>query len=216
VRGKVWRWDRGKNHGFIKNWLHRSIFVHRSDVSKNRRLWVGTKVKFRLVSDKGRPKAINVRIIRPRRLSTLEKIFLGSLALTIILIVTRTQFVLDVIDYIIFIGLIVAEISGLLVLLFKLDKIRIKSTLRLWGLRILALIMMVIGAWISFLLLFVSIISLGDFNFLSAILSSPSRFLLGILPFLIPGLGLTMIGIYLEFKFMTRSGIIIHQGLRLR
>jgi hypothetical protein len=106
--------------------------------------------------------------------------------------------------------LCVAEVIGLLWLLFKLDRISTHNTLRLWGLRILAGIIAFFGIYILILLWISSMLYSMFYPFYPKMDSTIT--FLSYLPFLIPGIGLAGIGAYLEFKFKLGSGVIVYRG----
>ncbi|MCK4364569.1 MAG: hypothetical protein KAW45_00805 [Thermoplasmatales archaeon] len=143
------------------------------------------------------------------RISNLAKIFLASLILFIILHLILPSAPLREVWMLYIIVLCVTEVTGLLLLLFNLDRISIHTTLRLWGLRILAGIILFIGLWFLVMLWISSMFYMIFYPFIDV---DPLIDFLSILPFLIPGFGLMGIGGYLEFKFRRESGLIVHRG----
>jgi hypothetical protein len=143
------------------------------------------------------------------RLSNLTKIFLASLILFVILHLTLLYISTSELWIIYIVVLCITEVTGLFLLLFKLDRISTHSTLRLWGLRILAGLILFVGLW---LLLMIWISSLFITMFYPFMDIDPLVNFLSIMPFLIPGLGLMGIGAYLEFRFRRESGLIVYRG----
>jgi hypothetical protein len=143
-------------------------------------------------------------------LSNLAMFFFGALIFFLILhlilmVVTSKEL------WIIYIVILcVAEVIGLLWLLFKLDRISTHNTLRLWGLRILAGIIAFFGIYILILLWISSMLYSMFYPFYPKMDSTIT--FLSYLPFLIPGIGLAGIGAYLEFKFKLGSGVIVYRG----
>ena len=147
------------------------------------------------------------------RLSTTAKIFYISLIIFIILHVILMYISSRELQILYIIFLCATEIAGLLWLLFKLDRIRIHTTLRLWGLRILAALIAASGISILILLLTVSMNLYFLFLFNPTLNQVDSLVaLLSFLPIFIPGIGLLGVGAYLEFKFKRGAGIIVFRG----
>ena len=137
-------------------------------------------------------------------MSNPAKIFYGFLAVFIVLTILNIKSP-EFIQAMYVLVICAMEISGILWLLFKLDRISTHSTLRLWGLRILAGTFVFIGLWLLLMLW-----GMAFWTILfspMAMMLSPSFF-----PFLIPSIGMIGIGAYLEFKFRTRSGVIVYRG----
>ena len=148
------------------------------------------------------------RSYRPRiRLSNLAKIFWGSLIVFIILHLLLIEVSSRELWIIYIASLCVTEITCLLWLLFKLDRISVHTHLRLWGLRIIAGILAFFGIMLLFLIWFSSMLYMAFYPYADSTMAS-----LSILPFLILGIGLAGIGAYLEFKFRRESGIIVYRG----
>lgn len=143
------------------------------------------------------------------RISNLTKIFLASLILFIILHLILSSVSLRELWILYIIILCVAEVTGLFLLLFKVDRISIHTTLRLWGLRILAGIILLTGLWFLIMLLISGMFYVFLYPFIEV---NPIIEFLTILPPLILGLGLTGVGGYLEFKFRRESGLIVYRG----
>lgn len=104
-------------------------------------------------------------------------------------------------------ALCIAEVSGLFWLLFKLNRIGVHTHLRLWGLKILSVLLVLIGSFIFLILIFGSMMyqplfQVGDINVS----------LMTTLALLIPLMGFGGIGAYLNFKFRRESGIIVYKG----
>jgi len=153
---------------------------------------------------------INYRLPYNIHLSNLATIFYGSLIIFLIL-----HLILMVVSskelWIIYIVVLsVAEITGLIWLLFKLDHLSTHTTLRIWGLRILAGLIGFFGVFLL-ILIWISSFSYAMFYPLYPKLD-PSITFLSFLPYLIPGIGLSGIGAYLEFKFRRESGVIVYRG----
>jgi len=106
--------------------------------------------------------------------------------------------------------LCITEIVGLIWFLFKLDRISTHTTMRLWGIRILAGIIAFFGIFLLILLWISSFMYFMFYPFYPQVDSTIT--FLSYLPFLIPGIGLSGIGAYLEFKFRRESGIIVYRG----
>jgi len=143
-------------------------------------------------------------------LSNTAKIFYVALIVFLILHLILMAISSKEIWIIYIIALCIAEIAGLLWLLFKLDRISIHTNLRLWGLKILAGIIFFCGMCLFVLILFSAMIVFIFSPFF--VHSDQTMMLLQSLPIYIPALGLTGIGAYLEFKFRRGSGIIVYRG----
>lgn len=135
------------------------------------------------------------------------KFFIISLILFIILQIIIMGFSHEYLIIFSWIVLYTVEISGLTALLFKVDKIRTNTTLRVWGLRLLSFVFMFIGLYSLFFYWYVSFFSFLFF------LKTPQGWFWEFLSFLILGMGFLLIGGYLQFKFMRKSGVIIHRGV---
>ncbi|HDI72667.1 MAG: hypothetical protein DRN19_02830 [Thermoplasmata archaeon] len=148
-----------------------------------------------------------VRRIRRISIPFRVKFFLGSLILYLFLyfmvLPNYENEQLTIFAWIVFYAL---EISGLYVLLKALDGISIHSTLRLWGLRLLAAFIIGVALSIGFLYWF----GMSIFIVLSPEAASALSTTLTNLAFVILVLGLLIIGGYLEFKFMEESGSIVY------
>jgi len=142
-----------------------------------------------------------------RRVSTASKIFVASLSafliLWLLIIPELKSYKTDMI-IIAFLILYVAEISGLILLLIKLDHIYINSNLKLWGLRLLSLLFIGIG-----LTLVLNGMMLYSISLLSLIFPPTLKQLLHFFAVFIAGVGLILVGSYLEFKFMRRAGVMV-------
>jgi len=141
------------------------------------------------------------------KLSTTSKIFVASLSTFLILwilIIPELKSYKTDIKTIAILILYVAEISGLLLLLIKLDHIYINSNLKLWGLRLLSLFLFGIGL----ILVMYGMIS-SNISLLSLISTPTPKQLSRFFAISIVGGGLMLIGSYLGFKFMRKAGLII-------
>jgi len=164
---------------------------------------VSPKIKKRRWKKHKKVEKIRRRISVPFRV----KFFLGSLILYLFLyfmvLPNYENEQLTIFAWIVFYAL---EISGLYVLLKALDGISIHSTLRLWGMRLLAAFIMGVALYVGFMYWF----SMSIFIAVSPEAAGALSTTLTNLAFVILVLGLLIIGGYLEFKFMMGSGEIVY------
>lgn len=135
--------------------------------------------------------------VRFPRMSKKIKLFLLFTALSFIFSVLYYNFRIAYLADISWLFVYLDEIIVLFVILKKMDDISIDSTLRLWGLRILSGIFILSGVFFII-----------AFGFASAMMSSSHAIVFT----WIFGFGLILIGLYLEFKFRSGSGLIVWHG----